>query len=76
MKTAISLPDWLFKDAESTADRLGVSRSELYSKALETFLQRYNREKTLAKLNEIYAETDNDPALLSMQLMSFLKANP
>ncbi|MEO1404553.1 MAG: hypothetical protein AAFV72_25340 [Cyanobacteria bacterium J06635_1] len=75
MKTAISLPDWLFTDAEGAADRLGVSRSELYSKALEAFLGRYNRAQTLEKLNEIYANAENDPALLSMQLMSFLREN-
>jgi len=35
MKTAISLPDELFKAAEFPARRLGVSRSRLYATALE-----------------------------------------
>ena len=34
MKTAISLPDELFAAAEKLAERLGVSRSQLYATAL------------------------------------------
>jgi metal-responsive CopG/Arc/MetJ family transcriptional regulator len=39
MKTAVSLPDDLFRQADAAARRLRVSRSELYSKAIEEFLQ-------------------------------------
>jgi hypothetical protein len=38
MKTAVSVPDEIFRAAERVAKRLGISRSELYSRALETFL--------------------------------------
>ncbi len=38
MKTAISLPDDLFKRAEVAAADLHVSRSELYRRALQIFL--------------------------------------
>jgi metal-responsive CopG/Arc/MetJ family transcriptional regulator len=38
MKTAISIPDRVFKEAEQTARRLKMSRSELYRTALEAFL--------------------------------------
>jgi hypothetical protein len=31
MKTAISLPDSVFAEAEALAQQLGLSRSELYS---------------------------------------------
>ena len=34
MKTAISLPDPLFKSADALARRLGVSRSELFANAM------------------------------------------
>lgn len=37
-KTAISIPDELFKEADRAAKRLGISRSELYAKALGEFL--------------------------------------
>ncbi|MFM5891936.1 MAG: ribbon-helix-helix domain-containing protein, partial [Dolichospermum sp.] len=43
MKTAISLPDPVFEEAESLARQLGVSRSELYTKALKAYLRKYNR---------------------------------
>lgn len=39
MKTAISLPDSIFKEAESLTKKLGVSRSELYTKALKAYLR-------------------------------------
>ena len=38
MKTAVSVPDPLFRRAERTAKRLGISRSELYARALNDFL--------------------------------------
>ena len=38
MKTAISIPDRVFREAEQAAKRLKVSRSELYRRALEAFL--------------------------------------
>lgn len=44
MKTAISLLDEIFAEAEAIAQQLGMSRSELYTEALKAYLQRYNRE--------------------------------
>jgi len=38
MKTAVSIPDRVFREAEQAAKRLKVSRSELYRRALEAFL--------------------------------------
>ena len=72
MKTAISLPDPVFEEAEALAKQLGVSRSELYTKALKAYLQKYNREQILHKLNQIYAEepSEADSVLSKMQLMS------
>ncbi len=51
MKTAISLPDSVFEQAEALAQQMGVSRSELYTKALEAYLKRHNRDQILLKLN-------------------------
>lgn len=42
MKTAISLPDEVFEEAERLASRLKVSRSELYAKALQDFVRRHS----------------------------------
>jgi len=38
MKTAVSLPDELFRLAETAARRLRVSRSQLYAMAIAEFL--------------------------------------
>lgn len=38
MKTAISVPDDVFEQAERAAKRLGLSRSELFTKAVKAFL--------------------------------------
>ncbi len=34
MKTAISIPDEVFRQAEQAAKRLGVSRSEFFTRAV------------------------------------------
>lgn len=72
MKTAISLPDSVFEQAEALAQQLGVSRSELYSKALQAYLKRYNRDRILLKLNQVYAteSSELDPVMAKMQFMS------
>ncbi|MFV9507021.1 MAG: hypothetical protein AB4911_20925 [Oscillochloridaceae bacterium umkhey_bin13] len=38
MKTAISIPDPLFEAAEQYAQDKGLSRSELYAKAIQHYL--------------------------------------
>jgi metal-responsive CopG/Arc/MetJ family transcriptional regulator len=72
MKTAISLPDSVFEEAEALAQQLGVSRSELYKKALQAYLKKYKREQILLKLNQVYSEesSDLDPMMARMQFMS------
>jgi hypothetical protein len=39
MKTAISIPDDVFEQAEQAAKRLGLSRSELFTRAVRAFLE-------------------------------------
>ena len=72
MKTDISLPDQIFEEAEALAQQLGMSRSELYTEALKAYLRRYNRERTLSKLNEVYSQqpSDLDTVMATMQFMS------
>jgi metal-responsive CopG/Arc/MetJ family transcriptional regulator len=72
MKTAISLPDLVFEEAESLARQLGVSRSELYTNALKAYLRKYNKDQILSKLNQIYPEESSelDPILEKIQFMS------
>jgi len=54
MKTAISLPDKIYFEAEETAQNLGISRSALYLNALTDYLKRNNRKNITQKLNEVY----------------------
>ncbi|MBJ7898399.1 MAG: hypothetical protein GC158_00440 [Cyanobacteria bacterium RI_101] len=72
MKTAISLPDPVFEEAEAIAQQLGLSRSEFYTRALQAYLKRYNRDQILLKLNEVYAResTELDPVMTKIQFMS------
>jgi len=55
MKTAISLPDSIFFEAEETARNMGISRSELYLNAITDYLKKNNRNYITQKLNEIYS---------------------
>lgn len=57
MKTAVSVPDELFKRAERTAKRLRISRSELYATALAEFLERRDSEAITRELNAVYTNT-------------------
>jgi metal-responsive CopG/Arc/MetJ family transcriptional regulator len=56
MKTAISLPDQIFYEAEETARYMGIPRSKLYSNALMEYLQKNNRKNITEKLNEVYTD--------------------
>ncbi len=55
VKTAVSLPDPLFRAAERLAKRLGVTRSRLYSRALERYVGEAEESDATARLNRIYA---------------------
>ncbi|MBS1849161.1 MAG: ChpI protein [Actinobacteria bacterium] len=58
MKTAVSLPDELFDDAERLADQLGLSRSELYARALSSFLETQEDDPVTAALDALADEVD------------------
>lgn len=59
MKTAISIPDSLFKSADAVAERLGMSRSALYARALEAFLADQRRGAVTKRLDAVY---EREPA--------------
>lgn len=52
MKTAISIPNSLFQTAEELADRLGLSRSELYQRAVARSIQEHAESNITAALNK------------------------
>ncbi|MCL2186846.1 MAG: ChpI protein [Treponema sp.] len=80
MKTTISISDTLFEKAEKTARYMGIPRSKLYVIALEEFIARHNGEMITKKLNEVYAqinqdEFDNDLAVGLESLRKLTKAD-
>ena len=58
VKTAISIPAPVFREAESAARRLKVSRSELYRLALEAFLSGHRASEVTASYDEAFAEKE------------------
>ena len=55
MKTAVSVPDDLFRLAEAAARRLRVSRSQLYATAISEFLDRERTDTITERLNQVYS---------------------
>lgn len=73
MKTAVSIPDPVFDAAEELAGELGVSRSELYARALSEFLRERLDRTVTERLNDVYGDegsSDLDPALARLQSAS------
>ncbi len=72
MKTAISIPDPLFEAAERASKRMRVSRSRLYSLAVEAFLKSNRSRGVKEALDEVYRSEDCrlDPVLETMQARS------
>ena len=66
MKTAISLPDDLFSEADSLAKSLGKSRSGLVAEALAEYVAKHRHAEVTERLNAVYAVDDGrlDPFLV------------
>ncbi len=56
VKTAISLDESLFREAEDWAGKLGVSRSQLFAEAVEEYVRRHENEELVRRLNEAHAD--------------------
>lgn len=63
MKTAISIPDSLFTAAEQLARRLGISRSELFQRAMRSYLKDHKNKGITEALNVVYPSEDTDQGL-------------
>ena len=61
MKTAISLPDDVFGEAEGLAAQLRISRSELYGRALKEFLARHAPDQVTQALDTLCDGLDTRP---------------
>lgn len=74
MKITISIPGPVLRSAERLAEKLGISRSELYCRAIKDLLERHEQISIVARLNEIYgapgAISSVEPQLAAMQTRS------
>lgn len=52
MKTAVSIPDDVFEQAELLAQRLSTSRSALYARALVEYIARHSPDRITERMNE------------------------
>jgi len=63
VKTAISIPDTTFQRAERRARELGVSRSELYSTAVEGWLNAHEQQRMTERIDEVLSVGSHDEDL-------------
>jgi antitoxin MazE6 len=56
MKTAVSIPDDVFEEAERLATELQTSRSRLYSRALQEFVARHAPDRLTEAMNRVVYE--------------------
>ncbi|HFE37534.1 MAG TPA: hypothetical protein ENK06_03810 [Gammaproteobacteria bacterium] len=56
MKTAVSIPNPTFEAAETLASRLGMSRSELYARAINDYINSHKYQDVTKILNQVYGE--------------------
>jgi metal-responsive CopG/Arc/MetJ family transcriptional regulator len=61
MKVAISIPDRVFRAAERVSKRMRISRSQLYAKAVEAYIQSLSGEEITEQLNRVYEKTSSRP---------------
>jgi metal-responsive CopG/Arc/MetJ family transcriptional regulator len=59
MKTAISLPDKVYYEAEEAANEMQIPRSVLYVKALVEYLKNHKKNNITEKLNKVYGSPQN-----------------
>jgi hypothetical protein len=69
MKTAISIPDDVFTAAEALAERLALSRSELYVRAIREYVRMHHGDGMTDRINAVCERVDTaiDPAWLRAQ---------
>jgi hypothetical protein len=74
VKIAISIPDSVFEAAESLAKRRGMSRSELYTKAVIEFLEGERFTGVRERLDSVYEtqpdQSELDPVVKGLQARS------
>ncbi len=75
MKTAISIPDPLFKSISYYVKKKGISRSKLISEAIEEYIKYNERNEISTKLNQVYSNEHSfiEKPVLNAQIKSIEK---
>jgi metal-responsive CopG/Arc/MetJ family transcriptional regulator len=81
MKIAVSIPDAVFEKAEAAAKRLKISRSELYAKAVDAYVDAHSPDAITESWNVVLTETTPeerkaDLALVRAAARQTMKRNP
>ena len=65
MKTAISIPNKIYRDAERLSRRLKKSRSQVYTEAVTEYVARHDPESVTGAMNRVCEAVDTrpDPAI-------------
>lgn len=58
VKTAISIREDLFKEAERAARKMRLSRSQFFSKAVEEFMRRQRAEELTAQIDAAHTAAE------------------
>ena len=51
VKTTVSIEESLFREAESLAENMNVSRSKLFADAISEFISKYKNQQLLSEIN-------------------------
>ena len=75
MKTAISIPDSVFSRATEFAQRKKITRSALFTAAVDEYIDHHREDDVTRRLNEVYAKEDSslDPVFARLQSLSLPK---
>ena len=75
VKTAISIPDAVFRSAEQFARMSKMSRSQLFTNAVAEYVDKHRHRGITESLNEVYGKTPSkmDSVLAKLQEMSIFK---
>jgi metal-responsive CopG/Arc/MetJ family transcriptional regulator len=69
VKTAISIDRSLFEQAEAIAQELAISRSHLFSLALEQYIRRRQGQQMLERINAAYSDEPDPEEQLLLEKM-------
>ena len=75
MKTAISIPDELFKSVDQLAAKSGRSRSQIFAEAVKEYIEKRRTRRMLDTLNRVYTgpETEEEIELRELGKRAYAK---